>query len=466
MDAVSETESVIREKLENNGQLQKMRAMVVEASLKALTNDGKDSESLFSFSPTLTKAKKDPSGIQALSTLKNYLEFLGLSYTASVLMLESGLKNELLKEDQLCDAFRVPKGTPSLISLVTGGCLSKDVPDIKPASVPLVAPATATAAVAPTPQPTVKAAPAKAKSIESLYEIAKFDNAEFTRINQVEGQQVQLWELKDCKVFVFDALDSMTVDDCVGGELVLAACEGSLFIRNCKNMKVFAACKQLRLRDCENLDIHLFATTDPVVEMSHHIVFKPFNLRCPKLNVSFKAARLDAAVNRFVNVYDFTVDDPKLPQPHFTVQYPDHGLQMIDVGEQHGKPECPAEIEELLHGRLQPASSSESGQNKSHNIKSGSNAWQQQAAPVAVTTAPTVKPVDVKPVQIKPVEVKPVVTPVPVATVPVVPVVPVLPVPTVAPSAVATNEDQYSSYSESSADSDDKYEVEEDDDEF
>eukprot|EP00331_Platyophrya_macrostoma_P007491 CAMPEP_0176423806 /NCGR_PEP_ID=MMETSP0127-20121128/10490_1 /TAXON_ID=938130 /ORGANISM="Platyophrya macrostoma, Strain WH" /LENGTH=100 /DNA_ID=CAMNT_0017804801 /DNA_START=112 /DNA_END=410 /DNA_ORIENTATION=- len=98
-------------------------------------------------------------------------------------------------------------------------------------------------------------------------------------------------------------------------------------------MTVYAACKQLRLRDCEHLTIHLFATTDPVVEMSHHITLRPFNIRLPKLVASFKAARLDAAVNRFVHVYDFTVDEPKLPQPHFTVVFPDPATKMRDVGE-------------------------------------------------------------------------------------------------------------------------------------
>lgn len=469
MDAVAETENVIREKLEGSGQLQKMRAMVVDASLKALTNDGKESASLFSSTNALNSAKKDQKGIQALSMIKNYLEYLGLNYTASVMMLESGLKNELMNEEQLLGAFNLPKGTPTLVSLLGG--TTAIVPN--PESVPKPAlqnPAAVAALPVATPQPTAKpaAVAAKSKSIESLYEIAKFDGSSFSRFNQVVGQQVQLWELNDCKVHVFDALDSMTVDDCVGGELVLAACEGSLFIRNCKNMMVYAACKQLRLRDCENLTIHLFAGTDPVVEMSHHIDFKPFNLRCPSLNASFKAARLDAAVNRFVHVYDFTVDDPKLPKPHYTVMYPDHGLKMKDVGLEHGSPECPPEIEALLEGRLQPAASSESGQNKSHNIKTGANAWQPSPAEaVAVTTKPTVKPVEIKPVEVKPIELKPVAAVTPVPSVPVVPVPVVAPVVAPASNSAAAADDQYSSYSESSDDDEDeKYEVEEDDDEF
>ena len=81
----------------------------------------------------------------------------------------------------------------------------------------------------PTPVPTPVAAPvakvSKSKSIETLYEIAEWEDREFTRYKQVAGQQVQLWNLKRCKVFVFDPLDSMTVDDVYDSELVVAACE-------------------------------------------------------------------------------------------------------------------------------------------------------------------------------------------------------------------------------------------------
>lgn len=478
-EAVAETEKLIRSKLQSSGQLDKLRAMVVDASLAAITNNGKDAEALFTGTKALETAKATPDGMEALSVTLNFLNYLGLTYTANVLTLEAGLKSlPLLKEDQIRASRSLPVDQPSLLGLLR----PKTTPQSAPA--PSIAPAVAgPVAAAPTPKPSavVQAAtkPAvatpKSKSVETLYEIAEWEDREFTRFNQVAGQQVQLYNLKSCTVHVYDPLDSMTVDDCVGGELVLAACEGSLFLRNCKNMVVYAACKQLRLRDCEHLDIRLFATTDPVVEMSHHITLKPFNLRIPNLSASFKAARLDPAVNRFVNVYDFTVDDPKLPQPHFTVVYPDHGLVMQDVGAKCGAPEAPKEIEELLIGSLAPSASSESGQNKSHNIKTGSGSWKN---PVGVTTGvpAAVKPVEVKPVEVKPVEVKPVevkpveVKPVSAPAVPVpVPVVEAkpaaLPVPAVTNRASSPNEDQYSSYSEST-DEDDKCEVDEDEDEF
>ena len=142
---------------------------------------------------------------------------------------------------------------------------------------------------------------------------------------------------------------------------------------------------------------------------------------------------LDPAVNRFIHVYDFTVDDPELPQPHFTVHYPNHGLTMKDVGESTGTPECPVEIEELLAGQLQPAHSSEAGPSKSLNIKTGASTWKEQST--AAQPQPAALP-----------------TPTPA------------PVPQSTPAAAPTNDD-YSSY-DSSTDSDENYAVDEDEDDF
>ncbi|EPY21241.1 hypothetical protein STCU_08639 [Strigomonas culicis] len=178
----------------------------------------------------------------------------------------------------------------------------------------------------------------------------------------------------------------MTVDDCDGGELIIAACEGSVFLRNCKNMTVHVACKQLRTRDCENVELHIFTTTDPVVEMSHHMTFRPFHLRLPGLQQSFKAARLDPRLNRFVHVYDFTADEPGLPKPHFTVLFPEHAVAMEDRYADKGALECPPEIEDLVALRLMPASSSESGQNKSYDIKKGAAVWAAAGAAEAAAS--------------------------------------------------------------------------------
>nr|CCC94387.1 unnamed protein product [Trypanosoma congolense IL3000] len=356
------TEEFIRKKLESSGELPKIRAMIVDAALKSLLQDRDVSSSVFSPSPRLQAEKKSENGIQTLSVLVDYLEHMGLNYTLSVLKQEACLSECNLKgrKDVLSDLGLAEGVNPILTTLMESSSAKSEGNHGS---------TTATAAAAST------TGAQKEEGEDTTYYISKWTGKTFYRTGEVSGQQVQLEYLTDCTVYILDPLDSITVDDCVGGTLVIAACEGSVFLRNCKNMTVHVACKQLRTRDCEHVSLHIFATTDPVVESSHHIDFVPFHLRLPQLITSFKAARLDPKTNRFVHVYDFTEDDQQLPKPHFTVTYQNHGLRMTDMCGEKGVPECPQEIEDLLAGRLAPAASSESGNNKSYNIKTGAKEW-------------------------------------------------------------------------------------------
>ncbi|KAH9589085.1 FGFR1 oncogene partner (FOP) [Trypanosoma melophagium] len=373
------TEKAIREKLEASGQLGKMRAMVIDAALNSFSNDEEKSAKLFMPSPLLKASKETVEGRQALGILSEYLEYLGLTYTLNVLKHEASLKDSAIEENmKITRALNISNNDvpvlTTLIRTIGNNLISDNQKEKTLKKDDLVHTTSAVAAVATVPK-------VEEGGEDSTYFLSKWSGREFYRHGgQVSGQQIQLEYLKDCTVYVLDPLDSITVDDCEGGELVIAACEGSVFLRNCKNMIVHVACKQLRTRDCEHIEFRIFTSTDPVIEASHHITFKPFHLRLPDLNNTFKAARLDPKMNRFVHVYDFTEDDQKLPKPHLSVLYPDHGLLMHDRCHEKGTPECPPEIEDLLEGRMQPASSSESGRNKSHNIKTGARIWTEAAA--------------------------------------------------------------------------------------
>lgn len=235
MDPVKETEKLLRSKLEASGQLSKMRAMIAEASLKVL--DESDDASLFHQSKALESAKQEKLGVLTLSAVLDYLEQLGLGYTASVLNMEAGLKSvKMPSKEELYKSVGANTSELLLSQLMKRGTstpIANQVQAPQPVSVPQPS--------AVTPPPTAVAKVSKSKSIETLYEIAEWEDREFTRFNQVAGQQVQLWNLKKCKVFVFDPLDSMTVDDVFDSELVVTACEGSVFLRNCKNMTVYVA---------------------------------------------------------------------------------------------------------------------------------------------------------------------------------------------------------------------------------
>jgi protein XRP2 len=81
----------------------------------------------------------------------------------------------------------------------------------------------------------------------------------------------------------------------------LGPSEGSIFLRDCKNCIVVSAAQQLRyrnyswltdgrlkchefrLRDCQNLKISLFSSSEPVIETSKEIKFWTFHLNYKEL---------------------------------------------------------------------------------------------------------------------------------------------------------------------------------------
>lgn len=434
LSEAGETLARVQSKLKSSGQYGKMRAMIMEAAVHAIHENNSSSPphpELFLPSEGLTETLKTDRGKAAMALILDFCEFLNLQYSFSVLRLESNLnENEenqgklLLKEKkqqhssskdscillQIVDEWltheegKNKEATESTYSNTDeDGTSEKNVSSIESLS---NGEKESSASLSPSSfnssNPKDPAAEKQtsisneeipipkeeqisdekeegrqtaSNAVDTTFYVSHWTDRTVTRVDQVAGQQVQLDSLVNCKVRIFDPLDSMTVDNCEGGELIVAACEGSVFLRNCKNMTIHAACKQLRLRDCTNLDIRLFTTTDPVVEMCDHINFRPFHLRLPRLSDNFKIAKLDASLNRFIHVYDFTRDDTSLSTPHFVVHYPQHDLLMESRYDEYGTPTCPHEIEDLLQGRLKPAPSSEAGPNRSHDIKTGGLAW-------------------------------------------------------------------------------------------
>jgi protein XRP2 len=146
-------------------------------------------------------------------------------------------------------------------------------------------------------------------------------------------------------------LFSSQVDFIENSTLFIGPCCESVFLRDCSNVTVTVACKQvtkctcviewtsigspfnvlciqLRTRDCSNVTIRLFCATDPIVESSHHVTFLPFNGEYPGLDDHFMAAGMAQrndngevvySENKWQNVFDFSSSDASLPKPHFEV---------------------------------------------------------------------------------------------------------------------------------------------------
>eukprot|EP00760_Papus_ankaliazontas_P028534 PhM_4_TR3760/c0_g1_i1/m.59349/K18272/RP2; protein XRP2 len=234
------------------------------------------------------------------------------------------------------------------------------------------------------PAPRPKRVRPPPKSIDEKYVISRWEDRTFVRQpGEIAGQALCIDILKRCKIYILDHIDSMNVDECEDCEFIVGPTSNSIFLRDCKNCVVTSVCKQMRLRSCENVDLRLFAQTDPVVESCTGILFRPFNMRLPQLSTLMANSGLNPALNRYVFVYDFTSED-SLPQPHFTVRHVDHGLDVCEFGSEYGTPELPEEMLGLLRGEVAVAESCE-GRQASCDIRTTT-----AAAAVATDEAPVV----------------------------------------------------------------------------
>lgn len=69
----------------------------------------------------------------------------------------------------------------------------------------------------------------------------------------VNGQQFVLEDNKHCDVYLLDHMAALTIDMCMDCRIVLGPVASSVFVRDCSDCVIFAACQQLRLRNCHNI---------------------------------------------------------------------------------------------------------------------------------------------------------------------------------------------------------------------
>ena len=74
-----------------------------------------------------------------------------------------------------------------------------------------------------------------------------------------------------CVHAVLDACAQVTVDNARNCRIFIGPTEGSVFIRDCTNCKFAIVCRQLRTRDCHDVDTALFCRTKPIIETSSNV---------------------------------------------------------------------------------------------------------------------------------------------------------------------------------------------------
>ncbi|KAB7505404.1 Protein XRP2, partial [Armadillidium nasatum] len=150
------------------------------------------------------------------------------------------------------------------------------------------------------------------------YTIENIKNEEVGRLpGSINGQQFIIQNCESSKIYLFDHINTVTIDDCTDCSIYIGPVAGSLFIRNCKNCTLVAASGQFRTRDCQKINTFLYCQTKPIIESSIKMKFGCFQSNYPQLNVispfnylipvdHFKKSNLNIFNNNWSEIHDFT----------------------------------------------------------------------------------------------------------------------------------------------------------------
>ena len=89
----------------------------------------------------------------------------------------------------------------------------------------------------------------------------------------------------------------------------MAACESSVFVRDCHATTVVCTTQQFRVRDCTDCLFALSCDSQPIIESSRGITFTNFpSFSYTQLEAQMLAAKTHPWNNNWFDVYDFTPD--------------------------------------------------------------------------------------------------------------------------------------------------------------
>jgi protein XRP2 len=150
----------------------------------------------------------------------------------------------------------------------------------------------------------------------------------------INGQGFVIEDLKGCTVYLLDHAAQVTVDSCTNCTLHIGPVEGSIFLRDCSDCIITAACGQFRTKNCNNLQVFLFCSSDPSIEYSTNIYFAPYSFNYPSQASHFAKAGLDPNTDLWSQVFDFNANETEmhwalLPPEHFkefSIDLPQYGL--------------------------------------------------------------------------------------------------------------------------------------------
>ncbi|XP_071956240.1 protein XRP2-like isoform X2 [Antedon mediterranea] len=111
---------------------------------------------------------------------------------------------------------------------------------------------------------------------------------------------------KDSSIYIYNHLNTITIDKCTNCKIFLGPTKGSVFLRDCENCQCVIACQQFRTRDCKKIDTFLHCDTQPIIESSVKMRFGCFQYYYKQLAGQFRGAGISPFNTNWSNIHDFT----------------------------------------------------------------------------------------------------------------------------------------------------------------
>ena len=122
-------------------------------------------------------------------------------------------------------------------------------------------------------------------------------------------QQFQISDCEQCTIFLFDSNAGVYIDESKYSRIFIGPSQSSVFIRDCHSLTVICCTKQFRVRDCTDCVFFLWCESQPIIQSSHSLTFKPFpqGVVYPQIKEQFIQAGLGSIWNNnWFDIYDFT----------------------------------------------------------------------------------------------------------------------------------------------------------------
>ena len=106
---------------------------------------------------------------------------------------------------------------------------------------------------------------------------------------------------------ILPSLENAIIDNCEDCWIFIGPCQSTVFVRNCRNVKIRAICQQLRLEDSCDVVVEAIVGVQPVLENSYNVKFHSLSCSLPlQMLTNADKAGINCLENQVYESYDFT----------------------------------------------------------------------------------------------------------------------------------------------------------------